>query len=96
MKEHLEPQGREIFKAFENGRFIPTSVVNGIGTHKLESSWDEDDEIKVLYDKKAINILQGSLSMDEIFCISTCTTTKEIWDILVETHEGTTEVKRSH
>jgi hypothetical protein len=33
--------------------------------------------------------------MDEFFRVSTCTTTKEIWDTLVETHEGTAEVKRS-
>jgi hypothetical protein len=33
--------------------------------------------------------------MDEFFRISTCETAKEIWDTLVETHEGTAEVKRS-
>ncbi|KAK2403685.1 rust resistance kinase Lr10 [Trifolium repens] len=71
------------------------SVVNGVGTPKIESSWDEDDKKKVLNDKKAINILQSALIMDEFFRISQCQTTKEIWDTLVETHEGTVEVKRS-
>ncbi|KAK2450268.1 rust resistance kinase Lr10 [Trifolium repens] len=33
--------------------------------------------------------------MDEFFRISTCETAKEIWDALVETHEGTADVKRS-
>lgn len=33
--------------------------------------------------------------MDEFFRISTCKMTKEIWDTLVKTHEGTKEVKRS-
>ena len=33
--------------------------------------------------------------MDEFFRISTCEMAKEIWDTLVETHEGTTKVKRS-
>lgn len=84
-----------MWKAVIEGPFVPTTVVNGVGTPKPEASWDEDDEKKVLYDKKAINLLQGALGMDEFFLISTCTTKKEIWDTLVETHEGTAEVKRS-
>src|ERR1044072_1802909 len=95
MKAHLEAQGDEVWKAVLNGPFVPTSVVNGVGTPKIESSWDDDDKKKVLYDKKAINLLHGALSMDEFFRISACTTAKETWDTLVETHEGTTEVKIS-
>ena len=33
--------------------------------------------------------------MDEFFRVSVCTTAKEIWDTLVETHEGISELKRS-
>jgi hypothetical protein len=33
--------------------------------------------------------------MNEFFRISTYTTKKEIWDAFVETHEGTSKVKRS-
>lgn len=73
----------------------PTTIVNSVGTPKPEASWNEDDEKKALYDKKAINLLRGALGMDKLFPISTCTTEKEIWDTLFETHEGTTEVKRS-
>ncbi|KAK2400748.1 gag-protease polyprotein [Trifolium repens] len=95
MKAHLEAQGDGIWKAVVDRPFIPMSVVNGVGTPKIESSWDEDDKKKVLNDKKAINILQSALIMDEFFRISQCQTAKEIWDTLVETHEGTVEVKRS-
>ena len=95
MKAHLEAQGEEIWDAVQNGPFVPTTVVNGVGSSKPKTSWDDDDKKKVLYDKKAINLLQSALSMDEFFRISACTTTKQIWDTLVETHEGTAEVKRS-
>ena len=95
MKAHLEAQGSDIWEAVQNGPFIPTTVVNGASSTKPQGSWDDDDKKRVLYDKKAINILQSSLGMDEFFRVSTCTTAKEIWDTLVETHEGTTEVKRS-
>ncbi|XP_050890112.1 uncharacterized protein LOC127095473 [Lathyrus oleraceus] len=95
MKAHLEAQGSDIWEAVQNGPFIPTTVVNGASSTKPQGSWDDDDKKRVLYDKKAINILQSALGMDEFFRISTCTTEKEIWDTLVETHEGTAEVKRS-
>lgn len=95
MNAHLEAQGDEIWDDVENGLFVPTSVVNGVGMPKIKSSWNEGDKKKVLYIKKAINILQNALIMDEFFCVSKCTLAKKIWDILVETHEGTVEVKRS-
>lgn len=57
MKYHLEVHGEEIWDAVENGMFVPISVVNGVGTPKIKSLWDEDDKKKVLYNKKAINII---------------------------------------
>ncbi|KAK2422681.1 gag-protease polyprotein [Trifolium repens] len=95
MKAHLEAQGDGIWNTVAEGPFIPMSVVNGVGTPKIQSSWDDDDKKKVFNDKKAINILQSALSMNKFFRISQCQTAKEIWDTLVETHEGTVEVKRS-
>jgi len=95
MKAHLEAQGEGIWDAVEDGPHNPMSVVNGIGTPKIKSSYDEDDKKKILNEKKAINILQSALSMDEFFRISQCKSAKQIWDTLVETHEGTAEVKRS-
>lgn len=51
--------------------------------------------IKSFFDKKAKNILQLVLSMNEFFRISHCKTAKEIYDTLEVTHEGIIEVKRS-
>ena len=78
MKAHLEAQGEEVWDAVENGPFIPVTVINGVCSSKPKTAWDDDDKKKVLYDKKAINLLQGALSMDEFFRVSTCRTTKEI------------------
>jgi hypothetical protein len=44
---------------------------------------------------KAKNIITASLSIDEFYRVSNCTTAKEMWDTLKLTHEGTTEVKRA-
>ena len=78
MKDHLEVQGEEIWDAVENGPFSPVCIVNGIGSSKPKASWNEDDKKKFLYNKKAINLLQGALSMDEFFRVTTSTTTKDI------------------
>src|ERR1051325_7110611 len=61
MKAHLEAQGEEIWDVVENGPFAPVCVVNGVGSSKPKVSWNEDDKKKVLFDKKAINILQSAL-----------------------------------
>lgn len=39
IKARLEAQGKEIWNVIENGPFIPTSVINGVGTPKIKSSW---------------------------------------------------------
>ena len=44
---------------------------------------------------KAINTLHCALNLIEFNQISPCTTTKEIWDKLKITHEGTFQVKES-
>lgn len=44
---------------------------------------------------RAKNIITASLSIDEFYRVSNCTTAKEMWDTLKLTHEGTTEVKRA-
>ncbi|XP_050902203.1 uncharacterized protein LOC127112050 [Lathyrus oleraceus] len=90
-----EAQGDGIWETVKNGLHNPTSVINGVGTPKIKSSYDEDDKKKIRNEKKAINILQSALSINEFFRISQWKSAKEIWDTLVETHEGTTKVKRS-
>ena len=78
MKAHLEAQGDGIWETVENGLHNPISMVNGVGTPKVKSSYDEDDKKRILNEKKAINILQSALSMDDFFRISKCKSTKEI------------------
>jgi len=88
---YLEAQGEEIWDAVKNGPYVPTTIVNGVTGVKPQTSWDDDDRKKVLFDKKAKNILQSSLGMDEFFRISKCKTAKEIWDTLETTHEENEE-----
>ncbi|MGU5311769.1 DUF4219 domain-containing protein, partial [Escherichia coli] len=61
MEAHLKAQGDGIWETVENGLHNPMSVVNGVGTLKVKSSYDEDDKKRILNEKKAINILQSEL-----------------------------------
>ena len=38
-----------------------------------------------------MDIIHSSLNSDEFFRVATCTTTKEMWDLIQVTHEGTPE-----
>jgi len=50
---------------------------------------------KVRFDWIAKNIITSALSCNEFFRVSQCSSTKEMWDILEVTHEGTNDVKRA-
>ena len=62
---------------------------------KPRADWSDDDKKKVGYNAKAKNIITCALCAEEFFRVSNCKSAKEMWDILQETHEGTTDVKRA-
>lgn len=64
MRAYLETQGDGIWDVVENDMFIPTCFVNGVDTSKIKSVWNEDDKKRVIYAKKAKNMLQSTLGMD--------------------------------
>lgn len=47
-----EAQGDEIWYLVNDGSFIPTTVIDGVGQPKVESFWTNDNRKKMLYDKK--------------------------------------------
>ena len=67
MTTYLEAQGEEIWNVVQNGPYVPTTTVNGVTGIKPQTPWDDDDQKKVLFDKKAKNILQSFLGMDDFF-----------------------------
>lgn len=50
-----EAQGDEIWYPVNDGSFIPTTVIDGVGQPKVESFWTNDNRKKMLYDKKKKN-----------------------------------------
>lgn len=48
-----------------DGPYILTTVINGVSQQKVESSWTDDDNKKVLYDKKEKNIIVSALGINK-------------------------------
>ncbi|KAF6145321.1 hypothetical protein GIB67_002345 [Kingdonia uniflora] len=72
-------------------------VVSVEDTDKMEITGQKSKEEKEIsgYNSKGRNDIFNSLSQSEHRHISTCTTSKEAWDILVRTYEGDDTVKES-
>ena len=57
--------------------------------------WTVEERMNMETNTKAMNTLICALCPEEFNRISTCKTTKEIWDKLEVTHEGTNQVKET-
>lgn len=64
------------------------------GATKERAEWNVTELNASNMNQKALNAIQGAVSMEVFAIISTCKTAKEAWDILECTYEGNTKVKR--
>jgi len=78
-----------------NGPFVLVNVVNEVHEPKPFLQWTTNENRRAQYDVKARNIISSTLTLDEFYRISVCTSEQEMWEILRVTHEGTTDVKRA-
>ena len=76
------------------GPYVPMQVVKDEEVVKPRSECNDVERKKAQYDLVAKNIITSSLRMNEFFRISQCSSTKEMWEALEFTHEGTEDVKR--
>ncbi|KAL2327540.1 hypothetical protein Fmac_020967 [Flemingia macrophylla] len=95
MKIFMESVHRSIWQAVITDYKIPTVIVNGKEVEKLFDNWDQNEIRRTENDAKVLNIIHSTLNSDEFFRISACTTTKEAWELIKVTHEGTLEVRRA-
>ena len=78
-----------------NGPHILTHIVKNIVILKLKKYHDENDKRMAQLNSKTINVLYCALGVNEFNRISICSSTKEIWNRLEVTREGTNQVKES-
>jgi len=84
----------ELWEIIINGDFAQM-VKEGDKIMKLRSVFTEEETEKVGKYYRVLNILFCGLNYSEFNCVSTCDTTKEVWDILNTIYEGTTQVRES-
>ena len=89
MKFFMEYVNRGIWNVVVKGYTIPTQLVEGKIVEKPFESWFVDEIRRAKYDSKAMNIIHFTLNCDEFFRVLAYSTTKEMWDLIQVTHEGT-------
>jgi hypothetical protein len=94
MTLYIKAQNYHVWRVIANGPHIPTKTVEGATIAKLESEWNEAD-VKLIENCKAMSSLYCALDPNEFNRVSSCDSTKEIWDKLEVTYEGTNQVKES-
>ncbi|KAL2330599.1 hypothetical protein Fmac_018180 [Flemingia macrophylla] len=94
-KIFMESVHRSIWQAVVINYKVPMLIENGKEVEKQFESWDQNKVRRVENDAKALNIIHSALNSDEFLRISACTTTKEAWELIKVTHEGTPEARRA-
>jgi len=95
MQIFLESVDRIIWDVVLNGLFVSVNVVNEVQEPKSFSQWNADENRWAQYNVKARNIISSTLTLDEFYRISICTSAREMWEILRVIHERTEDVKRA-
>ena len=95
MKSSLKAIDERVWLLCENGWTPPTVIANNITSLKPVSAWTEDDYKMSNFNSRGLSAISGAVTPDEFHRIMMCTTSKEVWDLLKLTHEGTNTVKES-
>ncbi|KAK5843075.1 hypothetical protein PVK06_005506 [Gossypium arboreum] len=96
MKLFIQANDYEVWRIITNGLFIPMKRVKGVFVLKEDSEWDNNDIKNIQLNTEAMHTLFCALGANEYNRVSLCSNTKEIWEKLEVTHEGTSRVKESN
>ncbi|VFQ66131.1 unnamed protein product [Cuscuta campestris] len=95
MRIYIRSTNFQLWLVIKNDEQIPMKKVGETTVPKIEDEFDAKDIKKVENYAKAINMLYCAVNPDDYRKISCCTTTKEMWDKLKVTYEGTDQVREA-
>jgi len=78
MKIFMHSTDKGIWETIENGPFLPQVKRDEILIDKPSSEWTEVESKKAKFDSIAKNIITSTLSCDEFFRVSQCSSAKEM------------------
>ncbi|VFQ72974.1 unnamed protein product [Cuscuta campestris] len=95
MRIFIQSNGYKLWLIVKNGCRIPMKEVDGVYLPKTKEEFDENDFKKMELNAKAINIIYCGVNGDNYRKISRCEITKQMWEKLEITYEGTTQVREA-
>ena len=95
MRSALKAIDERVWILVERGWTPPTVTVDNVTNLKPDITWTDEEFKWSSFNSKGLSAISGSVTPDEFKRIMTCTTSKEAWDVLQLTHEGTNAVKES-
>ncbi|VFQ97275.1 unnamed protein product [Cuscuta campestris] len=95
MRIYIQSTNFLLWRIIKNGKDVPMKKVGETNVPKTEDEYDAQDIKKVENNAKAINIIYCAVNPDDYRKISCCSTTKEMWDKLEITYEGTDQVREA-
>ncbi|GAV86041.1 DUF4219 domain-containing protein/UBN2 domain-containing protein, partial [Cephalotus follicularis] len=91
----LQSLDYQLWHIIVNGPRMPTRTIEGVVSPKPENEYNDNDFRMLQLNSKAKHVLFCAMGPNEFNQISSCDTTKEMWDLLEVTYEGTNQVKES-
>ncbi|GAV58020.1 UBN2 domain-containing protein, partial [Cephalotus follicularis] len=91
----LQSLDYQLWHIIVNGPRMPTRTIDGVVSPKPENEYNDNDFRMLQLNFKAKHVLFCAVGPNEFNQISSCDSTKEMWDLLEITYEGTNQVKES-
>ncbi|XP_074337365.1 uncharacterized protein LOC141674555 [Apium graveolens] len=92
---YARSQGVRVWMTIEDGVVIPTKTVDDIIIEKKVSEYNTIEEKRMNIAAKAEMVLTSALAEKEYKRVNNFKSAQEMWDKLVVTYEGTTDIKYS-
>ena len=91
----IKTEDYELWNIITKGPYVPMTTIEGKSVKKNEDQYTQDDFARLSKNCKAMHILYCGLDANEYNRISACESAKEMWDKLVVTYEGTSQVRET-
>ncbi|GAV59429.1 UBN2 domain-containing protein, partial [Cephalotus follicularis] len=91
----LQSLDYQLWHIIVNGPRMPTRTIEGVVSPKPQNEYNDNDFRMLQLNSKAKHVLFCVVGPNEFNRVSSCDWTKEMWDLLEVTYEGTNQVKES-
>ena len=95
MQIFIKNQDHKLWEIISKGNFVPSIEEGDKTVQKPISTFTHEKTEKVVKNYKALNILFRDLNSNKFNHMFACDTTKEVWETLQTTYEGTSQVQES-